>query len=170
MSLAARHEAYCVSANKGLDAIAARATNHSNCSGLSIRRGQHRRHQSRSGPHSSKAPSALRARPGICSRPSSRNFAALRSQAVAPTASTKPMTRRASIPGKVLPGEVPLRRCGHRCRSQQPEPLGSKPQTVAVATGSPNGNLARRVAELSPARIGSFVPFTIISGCRKGLI
>jgi hypothetical protein len=33
--------------------------------------------------------------------PGSRNFAALRSQAVAPTASTKPMTRRASISGKV---------------------------------------------------------------------
>lgn len=29
---------------------------------------------------------------------------------------------------------------------------------------SPNGNLACRVAELSPVRIGSFVPFTIISG------
>ena len=48
--------------------------------------------------------------------------------------------------------------------SQQPEPLGSKPQPVAVTSGSPNGNLACRVAELSPVRIGSFVPFTIISG------
>jgi Thiamine pyrophosphate-requiring enzymes [acetolactate synthase, pyruvate dehydrogenase (cytochrome), glyoxylate carboligase, phosphonopyruvate decarboxylase] len=42
--------------------------------------------------------------------------------------------------------------------------LGSKPQTVAVTSGCSNGSLACRVAELSPVRIGPFVPFTIISG------